>query len=290
MDHLDRRQLEMLYRACGRRVCELEKEVATLKDEGERELGAVRHELQATREEKKELVDRLGLLEEGGSQLRSVVEQLQEELVREKERVEEAESEKEELLEQLQSAQVTIGSLEGQVNDALEHLTNPLSSPSPPPPPPSPPPLPPPLLPPQVEQLSSSEALVRVRHHYDTALSSSSSLHQQEVAELRQQLASAKEYLQQQVRILLCMFVYYPVQTFDTLVHVCILPWILLCMFGYYVMCRRMSLQDFRRSYLQHQAEEEENEEEEEEKEEKHSIRCLDISLSLSLSLSLQSS
>ena len=46
----------------------------------------------------------------------------------------------------------------------------------------------------------------RLRHHYETALTTSSSLHQQEVAEMKQELASVREHTQQQVRILLCTF------------------------------------------------------------------------------------
>ena len=37
----------------------------------------------------------------------------------------------------------------------------------------------------------------RLRHHYETALTTSSSLHQQEVAEMKQELASVREHTQQ---------------------------------------------------------------------------------------------
>ena len=116
MDHLDRRQLEVLYGASGRRVRELETALTAMREEGERERGALRHELRTTREEKNELASHLSLLEEGGSQLRGVVSQLQEELVREKERVEDAEREKEEVLQQLQAAQSTVSNLTTQVS------------------------------------------------------------------------------------------------------------------------------------------------------------------------------
>lgn len=124
MGHLDRGQLELLYDASCRQVCDLERQLTEVSRDVERELGAVRHELRASMQEREELANQLVMAEDGNVQMRGVVSQLQDELAKEKNNVEDLMNERESLLAQLRAAQHSVDSLTAQVYSNYTFYSN----------------------------------------------------------------------------------------------------------------------------------------------------------------------